>query len=167
MQLTGVDGSALTSGAETRTDGIYIGQKIREIVRLMIEEAISWQKAADAVGLARRRAKKAIEKPHVVAYRREQRKAFLDLLCTRVPHRLNELMDSENAAAAVRATLALEELNQQSRAEPMRRISTGGIIIVLGGPQQKALSAGAASMPVIEQTPLETSHPMSDDPAAR
>ena len=28
-------------------------------------------------------------------------------------------------------------------------------MIVLGGPQQKALSVGAASMPVIEQAPLE------------
>ena len=140
---------------DTRTDGVYIGRKIREIVRLMIEEGLTWQKAADTVGLARRRAKKAIEKPHVVAYRREQRKAFLDLACMRVPHKLMELMESENAAAAVRATLALEELNQQSQAQPMRRISTGGIVIVLGGPQQKALSAGAASMPVIEQTPLE------------
>jgi hypothetical protein len=36
----------------------------------------------------------------------------------------------------------------------MRRISTGGIVIVLGGPQQKALSVGGASMPVIEQAPL-------------
>jgi hypothetical protein len=140
--------------AATRTDGIYIGKDIREIVRLMIEEGMSWQKAADAVGLSRRRAKKAIEKPHVVAYRRERRKAFLDLACMRVPFKLMELMESDNAAAAVRATLALEELNQQSRAEPMRRISTGGIVIVLGGPQQHAsLSVGQASMPVIEQAP--------------
>jgi hypothetical protein len=137
----------------TRTDGVYIGKSIREIVRLMIEEGLSWQKAADAVGLPRRRAKKAIEKPHVVAYRRERRKEFLDLACMRVPFKLMELMESDNAAAAVRATLALEELNQQSRGEPMRRISTGGIVIVLGGPQQKALSVGAGTMPVIEQAP--------------
>jgi hypothetical protein len=120
----------------------------------MIEEGMPWKKAADAVGLARRRALKAIEKPHVVAYRREQRKAFIDLASARVPSKLLEWMDSENAAAAVRATLALEELNQQSRSEPIRRISTGGIVIVLGGPQQ-ALSGGAASMPVIEQQPLD------------
>jgi hypothetical protein len=36
----------------------------------------------------------------------------------------------------------------------MRRISTGGIVIVLGGPQQKALSVRGASMPVIAQAPL-------------
>jgi len=47
----------------------------------------------------------------------------------RVPRKLDELMNSENAAAAVRAALALEELNNESRAEPTRRINTGGIVI--------------------------------------
>jgi hypothetical protein len=53
----------------------------------------------------------------VDAYRREQRKAFLDLLSVRVPHKLNELMESENATA-VRATLALEGMANESQAQP-------------------------------------------------
>jgi hypothetical protein len=66
-------------------------------------------------------------------------------------------------AAAVRATLALEELNQQSSAEPMRRISTGGM---LGGPQQKALSVGAQAMPVIEQAPVMEIESNDEQPVA-
>ena len=139
--------------ADTRTDGVRVPSKIRDIVRLMIEEGQPWYKAADAVALPRQRAKRALDKPHVVAYRREQRKAFLDLLCVRVPHKLNELMGSENAAAAVRATLALEEMNQESHAQPTRRIHTGGIVIVLG--DSRALPVGtAASIPMIEHAPL-------------
>jgi hypothetical protein len=88
--------------ASTRTDGIYIGKSIREIVRMMIEEGASWQLAADAVGLKRSRAFRALHKPHVIAYRREERKKFIELLGTRVPLKLNNLMDSENHAAAVR-----------------------------------------------------------------
>jgi hypothetical protein len=133
--------------AASRTDGAYVGKQIREIVRLMIEEGMTWQNAADSVGLKRGRAFRALHKPHVVAYRREERKKFIELLSTRVPLKLSGLMDSENAAAAVRAALALEELNNESRAEPTRRIQTGGIVIMLNAPAQRALPAG---MPVVE-----------------
>jgi hypothetical protein len=139
--------------AATRTDGAYIGKTIREIVSLMIEEGMTWQAAADAVGIKRSRAFRALHKPHVIAYRRELRKQQIELLSTRVPMKLSALMDSENAAAAVRAALALEELNHQSRAEPVRHIQTGGIVIMLGAPQQ-ALPASSA-MPVLEMEPTD------------
>ena len=51
---------------------------------------------------------RALHKPHVITYRREERKKFVELLSTRVPVKLSQLMDNENAAAAVRAALALE-----------------------------------------------------------
>jgi len=137
--------------ASTRTDGTYVGKAIREIVRLMVEEGQTWQQAADALGLKRQRAYRALHKAHVIAYRREERKKLVELLSTRVPVKLNELMDSENAAAAVRAALALEDLNNQSQASPTRRIQTGGIVIVLGNPAQRALPV--AAMPVLELEP--------------
>jgi hypothetical protein len=140
--------------ASSRTDGTYVGKSIRELVRLMIEDGQTWQQAADAVGLARQRAFRALHKPHVLAYRREERKKLVELLSTRIPHKLNELMDSDNAAAAVRAALALEDLNNQSQSSPTRRIQTGGIVIVLGAPAQRALPAESA-MPVLELEPAE------------
>jgi hypothetical protein len=139
--------------AASRTDGAYIGKAIREIVRLMIDEGMTWQNAADSVGLKRTSAFRALHKPHVVAYRREERKKLIELLSTRVPMKLNALMDSENAAAAVRAALALEELNNESRAEPTRRIQTGGIVILLNAAAQRALPA--TGMPVIEMQTAE------------
>jgi hypothetical protein len=111
----------------TRTDGAYIGKAIKEIIRLTIEEGMSWQKAADQVGLSRPRAARAVSKAHVISYRREQRAKFIELLSVRVPHKLNALMDSENAAAAVRATLALEDLAQQSRGEPRGAFRPAGL----------------------------------------
>jgi hypothetical protein len=135
--------------ASTRTDGAYVGKSIRELVRLMIEDGQTWQQAADAVGLNRQRAFRALHKPHVITYRRSARAQFVELLSTRVPVKLSQLMDSDNAAAAVRASLALEDLNNQSQASPTRRIQTGGIVIVLGAPAQRALPAGTA-MPVLE-----------------
>ncbi len=141
--------------ASTRTDGTYVGESIREIVRLMVEDGQTWQQASDALGLKRQRAYRALHKPHVVAYRREERKKLVELLSTRVPVKLNELMDSENAAAAVRAALALEDLNNQSQASPTRRIQTGGIVIVLGNPAQRVLPVGSSAMPVLEMEPID------------
>ena len=131
--------------ASTRTDGRYIGKTIREIVHLMLEGE-TWQRAADSVGLNRQRAYHALHKPHVIAYRREEKKKFLEALSMKVPHKLDELMSSENAAAAVRACLAVEELAQESRAEPTRRIQTGGIVIVLGANAQRALPAATPAL---------------------
>ena len=111
--------------ATTRTDGTYVGKSIREMVRLMVEDGQTWQQAADSVGLTRQSAYRALHKPRVLAYRREERKKLVELLSTRIPHKLDKLMDSENAAAAVRAALALEDLNNQSQASPSRRIQTG------------------------------------------
>jgi outer membrane receptor protein involved in Fe transport len=88
----------------------------------------------------------------VIRFRRQEKQKFTELLSTRVPLKLSELMDSENHAAATRAAISLEDMAQQGRAEPTRRIQTGGIVIVLGAPTQQALPAGSA-MPVLEMEP--------------
>jgi hypothetical protein len=75
-------------------------------------------------------------------------------LSTRVPLKLSTLMDSENAAAAVRASLALEEMSNASRVKPTHRIQTGGIVIMLGNVAPRALSS--ASMPALELEAVET-----------
>jgi hypothetical protein len=128
--------------ATTRSDGHHIGKAIREVVRLMVQEGETWQRAADSVGLNRQSAYRALHKRHVISYRREQRKQFIEMLSTRVPQKLSSLMDSDNAAAAVRAALALEQLNIDSRSEPTRRIQTGGIIIMLGPNAPRSLPTG-------------------------
>ena len=132
--------------AATRTDGRYIGKAIREIVRLIVNDGMTWQNAADSVGLDRQRAYRALHKAHVIAYRREERKRFLDYLNAGVPRRLGDLTQSENAAAAVRACLAINELAAESNAEPTRRIQTGGIVIVLGANAQRALPTAAPAL---------------------
>jgi len=130
---------------ETRSDGSHIGRKVRELVRRMLEEGEPWYKAADTLGIPRQRARRALDKKHVIQFRREQKTKLVEELSMMVPHKLNELMDSENAAAAVRASLALEDMGQQSRGEPTRRISAGGIVILLGG-GQAALPTPATPM---------------------
>jgi len=45
-------------------------------------------------------------------------------------------------------------MNNASQASPMRRIQTGGIVIMLGAPAQRALPPGTA-MPVLEMEPAD------------
>ena len=140
--------------AATRTDGRAIGKSIREIVRLMTEDGMTWQNAADAVGVKRQRAYRALHKPHVLQYRREKKKELVELLSTRVPLKLSELMNSENAAAAVRSCLALTDLNNDAQAEPgTRRINTGGLVIVIGQVAQRPLPVASPTLE-LEPVPL-------------
>jgi hypothetical protein len=39
----------------TRSDGRFIGKSIRELIRLMVDDGLSWAKASDALGLKRAR----------------------------------------------------------------------------------------------------------------
>ena len=137
---------------EKRNDGRHIGPDIREMVRLMLEEGYTWTRAADAVGFNRKRARRALNKPHVMTYRRNEKAKLVEDLSMRVPLKLNELMDSDNHMAALRATLALEDMANQNLGEPSRRITTGGIVIVLGN-QPDALPAQAAAPVTIEHAP--------------
>ena len=130
----------------TRTDGVHVGKAIKEIVRLIVHEGMKPRQAADQVGFNRERADRVLDKPHVIAYRRQERKKFIDFLNARVPHRLAALMESPNAAAAVRACLAINELAAESNAEPTRRINAGGIVIVLGANAQRALPVQAPAL---------------------
>jgi len=146
---------------EKRNDGRHIGPNIREMVRLMLEEEYTWTRAADAVGFNRKRARRALNKPHVMTYRRNEKAKLVEDLSMRVPLKLNELMDSDNHMAALRATLALEDMANQNGGEPSRRITTGGIVIVLGG-GQAALPATSAPM-TLEHVPGPLNQAAADD----
>ena len=87
-----------------------------------------------------------------MTYRRNEKAKLVEDLSMRVPLKLNELMDSDNHMAALRATLALEDMANQNLGEPSRRITTGGIVIVLGN-QPDALPAQAAAPVTIEHAP--------------
>jgi hypothetical protein len=120
--------------AATRSDPRNIGRGIKEVIRLTLEEGVSWQAAADRTGIARARVARAMTKPHVRAYRLEKRRELIESLSGRVPLRLSQLMDGENEAACVRACLAMEDLRNEAMAEPSTRraIAAGGITIVIG-----------------------------------
>jgi hypothetical protein len=135
-----------------RTDGHHIGRSIKEIIRLTLEEGLSWQNACDRLGHKRARVARALSKPHVRQYAREKRRELIEDLSARVPLRLSQLMYGDNEASSVRACLALESLRNDAVAAATTQIRTGGIIIQLVAEEPRALPHAA---PQIELKPIE------------
>jgi hypothetical protein len=141
--------------AETQTDGRHIGSAIKEIVRLQIEEGLTWQRAADAVGLKRTRAHRALHKSHVITYRRKRQREEDELRSANVSYYLHQIMTtSQNDAARTRAALALQQIGAEARAEPGagHHLTQNGIVIVIGNVPQRSLPPAAA--PTLELAPV-------------
>jgi hypothetical protein len=93
--------------ASTRTDGAHIGSRIKQLVDLMLD-GVPWRKAADQLGISRRVAERALQKPHVRAFMRSKKIQTIEELAMTIPVRLHELMlQNNNPNAAVRAGTAL------------------------------------------------------------
>lgn len=133
--------------ADTRTDGrTHIGRSVKEIVRLMVEDGMTWQRAADVVGVKRTRAYKALQKSHVIAYRRQKKREEDELLSAGISHYLHKVMtSSENDAAKVRAALALQQIGDAAQTEPGsgRHLTQNGIVIMIGAPQRSLPQAAS------------------------
>ena len=141
--------------ADTRADDrTHIGRSIKEIVRLMVEDGMTWQRAADAVGVKRTRVYKALHKAHVIAYRRQRKREEDELLSAGISHYLHDVMTgSENDAARVRAALALRQIGAEARTEPGtgHHLTQNGIVIVIGNVPQRSLPQAA---PALELAPI-------------
>jgi hypothetical protein len=86
-----VSNMPLDKFAPTRTDTGHIGADIKRLVELILD-GMTWRKAADKLGLSRRVAERALQKPHVRAYARSKKIQTIEELAMTVPVRLHELM---------------------------------------------------------------------------
>jgi hypothetical protein len=123
--------------APTRTDGTHIGSDIRRLVQLMLEEGLTWRKAADAVGVSHRTASRALGKAHVRAHMRIEKARLIEELSMTVPTKLHSLMDAKNANAAVRACIAHHDM--AASVEPGRHsigVASPGLTIQIVTPDE-------------------------------
>jgi hypothetical protein len=105
-----VSNMPLPQFAATRTDSNHIGTHIKQLVDLMLD-GMTWRKAADHLGISRRVAERALQKPHVRAYARNKKIQTIEELAMTVPVRLHELMlQDRNPNASVRAATALHDM---------------------------------------------------------
>jgi hypothetical protein len=157
------DGELMPPYAEKRSDGLHIGPAIREMIRLMLEQGLSRDHAADAVGFNRKRAKRALERPHIIAFRRREKAKLLDELAAGVPRRLHELMlDGSNQNAAVRACVALHQMSADEQAPRRPAFGLGtptpGLTIVISD-SPKPLTINNSGIPQPAPVTIEHAKP--------
>jgi hypothetical protein len=129
----------VTNDLPVRADGRRIpkiGAQLRAACDFMVYAAMSWDAAAVKAGLKVRGMRKALRRPHVLKYLRDERQVLLAAISTATPLRLAQLRDQdENRNAAVNAARTLEGLDADM---PMRggQATAPGFVLIFceGGP---------------------------------
>jgi hypothetical protein len=148
-------GAAVTHELPARRDGRSVpklGAQLRLALDAMIYEALPWDAAALKAGITVRGMRKAMRRPHVLSYLRDERQVLLAAISTATPLRLAQLRDQNcNMNAAVNAARTLEGLDADL---PMRgaAASAPGFVIVLNAatavaPGDAAIVIDAAASP--------------------
>jgi hypothetical protein len=110
-------------------------QKVRAKLKTMIDRMVwdgePWEVAAAAAKLQTRSARKALEKPHVVRYLREQRSLFRSALSARNEHVAADIRDnSANAMARVASLRYLDGLPVGDNGAGLSRVTPGVVVHV-------------------------------------
>lgn len=128
MQLATVDPAEL---AKRRTKKpLKVTGKVAEAVDLMVEQGLTYQQAAERVGMHVRPMRKALEKPHVISYLRHRRQVFRASICAANDLRLAAVRDTAgNTMAVVQAIRALEQLDAEPTASRSNAPQLPGLVV--------------------------------------
>ena len=103
----------MTTNLSTSVDRSKSGRvtgRLAEAIELMIEEGKPWDDAARAVGMSARSMRKALDKPHVIAFLRTRKQVFRALASAgNISALVDVRQNSGNAMARVQAVRALEQ----------------------------------------------------------
>jgi hypothetical protein len=157
----------MTNDLPARRDGRSVpklGEQLRAACDFMIYEALPWEQAAVKAGMTVRGMRKAMRRPHVLSYLRDERQVLLAAISTATPLRLAQLRDQDdNRNAAVNACRVLENLDAD---EPHRggQTSSPGFVIIFNSPAH-ALPAGDGNSAIVVEAPSrrEVSPPAAGD----
>jgi hypothetical protein len=154
----------MTDNLPARRDGRSVPKmtpQVRAACDLMIYEALPWEQAAVKAGVPARSMRRALHRPYVLKYLRDERQVLLAAISTATPLRLAQLRDQdENRNAAVNAARTLEGLDIDT---PHRggQASAPGFVIVLN-PSAPAVTPGDAAI-VIDAARREASPLAADE----
>lgn len=133
---------------------LQVRGKLVKAIRYMIEGGgHDFAEAARVADMHAASIRNAFQKPHVIAYVRQQTQVFRTAVCTKNVSRLAELRDQDdNRSAAVQAVRALERLSEVDEARPSSHEAPGLVIVVQTHVHQTADLDAASGKPLIEQT---------------
>lgn len=142
---------------KTRSAPNRVTGKLSLAIDLMIEQGLTWDKAAIQVKLTVRSMRLAMQRPHVIRFLRERREVFRSHASAGNIRRLVQMRDQdENKMAVVQAIKALEQIGEDQSATRGVASSPGMVIVVV--------KQGADAIEVIPSTPMRT---IEHDPNGR
>jgi hypothetical protein len=129
----------------------------------MVESGLAWTKCSDQLGLSRKVASRALQKPHVRKFLIDERRAALDLAVGgNVAALVKERSESENSMARIAAVRTLEYMHADAHSPAQYRqgIATQpGLVIqiVAAAPQPPRVIDHTPPLPAIEheRTPVD------------
>ncbi len=143
-------GSKSAAALPARKQKDEISPQLRIALDSMVQEGLALDEAARKAKMTTRGVRLALERPHVLRYLRQARAAFISEVRATNPRRLRELRAQEsNPAAAVRAALAIEQLDGGDRTPPPGT-KLPGITIVITDNGRPIKTIGPPSPPTIE-----------------
>jgi hypothetical protein len=133
--------------ARNKTPKPRITKRVKDAIDAIVERGIAYNEAAAESGLTTRTMRLALERPHVLAYLRQQLKVLRDARGPRNFHRLCAIADAADNLPAVHAIRALELLSEEAT---VRRsdIPTPGVVLNIIHASSPARSIDVTPAPV-------------------
>ena len=147
--MTGSTTSAAQNGSH-KPPRKQIRGRLKTALDLMVRQGRVWNDAAAEADFTVSAMRKALERPHVIAYLRQQREVFRASVGGRNLHRLIELREQdEHKAAAVKVCQIIEQIGEMDIARGAgNAVRTPGMIIqIISGPAPR-LAAGPAPLTI-------------------
>jgi hypothetical protein len=137
-----------SSLARNKTPKPRITKRVKDAIDAIVERGIAYNEAATESGLTTRAMRLALERPHVLAYLRQQLKVLRDARGPRNFHRLCAIADAADNLPAVHAIRALELLSEEVTARRTDAPTPGVVLnIISAPPSQIAVSSHSLPSP--------------------
>jgi len=120
--------------ARNKTPKPRITKRVKDAIDAIVERGIAYNEAAAESGLTTRTMRLALERPHVLAYLRQQLKVLRDARGPRNFHRLCAIADAADNLPAVHAIRALELLSEEATARRSDTPTPGVVLNIISAP---------------------------------
>jgi hypothetical protein len=120
--------------ARNKTPKPGITKRVKDAIDAIVERGIAYNEAAAESGLTTRAMRLALERPHVLAYLRQQLKVLRDARTPRNFHRLCSIADAADNLPAVHAIRALELLSEDATARRTDAPTPGVVLNIISSP---------------------------------
>lgn len=105
--------------------------KVKAVIERMVELGEPWNDAARACNMSARSMRKALDKPHVIAYLKARREVFRSSVNAANIHRLAQIRDAADNMPAVNAVRLLEQMDNEPQSRSGHAQLPGLVIQVI------------------------------------